>query len=148
MSLLERLRSDLKTAMLGHDAVTVSILRMLLSELKNAQIKKGEDLSEPETIQILRKEMKKREETADLYAQQDQTDRSEQERHEASVIQTYLPAGIKPEVIETFIQNLIKTQNLEQSPAAKGVIMKATMAEFSGQVDGKQVMQLVDKLLQ
>ena len=52
----------MKTAQLDRDEIKVSTLRLLLSEIKYAQIEKGVELADADIISIIQKEVKKRKE--------------------------------------------------------------------------------------
>ena len=55
MSLLLQLETDLKTAMLARETVSVGVLRMVKSELKNAEISQGAALEDAQIIQTIQK---------------------------------------------------------------------------------------------
>ena len=146
MASLASISADLKSAMLARETDKVGTLRLLLSELKNLQIKKGEDLSDDEVLQTVRREIKKRQDTASLYTQQGQSDRADQELGEVSILSIYLPPAIDPATIETFIKDLMATLGTP-TPQHRGQIMKDTLAHFGTSVDGRTVNEIVSRLL-
>ncbi len=147
MPLLERLTADVKSAMLARESERVAVLRLLQAEAKNAQIKKGEVLSDDELLQVIRKEVKKREEAATLYTQQNHPDRATQELAEAAILQEYLPAALDPSIIETYLQGKLSEWNEAPTPALRGKLIKEALTHFGNQVDGKQVNAVVSALL-
>ena len=146
MALFTDISADLKSAMLSREAETVSVLRLLVSELKYAQIKKGSDLTDEEIMQSIRREVKKRDEAALLYRSEKHEDRATQEESEALILKKYLPAALDPQVITAFIQSQI--EEIGSTPAVRGALIKATMNHFGNQVDGKVVSGIVGQLLQ
>lgn len=145
MTLPEQINADLKTAMLSKDSQAVSVLRMLNAEIKNAVIAAGTPLDEPQLVQLLRKEIKKRKETAAMYAGAGQAERANTEEAEATLLSKYLPPEVDSAIIETFLQQeAAKLGTLE--PKHRGELIRAAMQQFSGQVDGKTVSDLVQKL--
>jgi uncharacterized protein YqeY len=145
MSLIEQITADVKTAMLSRDAVKLSVLRMLQSELKYARIAKSEDLTDDEVMQVIRKEIKKRKDAVKMYTEAGHGERALEEGAEAAVLQAYLPAAIDEETITAFVKKYAeKYETLE--PKHKGEIIKATMQEFAGRAEGQQVAEAVNRL--
>lgn len=147
MALLETIAADLKTAMLASDSQTVSVLRLFQAEAKNAHIAKGEALSDQELIQLLRREIKKREEAATLYLNQGQPERAAQETRESQILSQYLPPAADPAELKAFIETRLKELNLEKTPAAQGILIRETMNKFTSAADGKIVSQIVRDVL-
>ncbi|MFH2105154.1 MAG: GatB/YqeY domain-containing protein, partial [Parcubacteria group bacterium] len=68
MSKLEsQLKDDYKTALKSKDELTVSVLRMLMSDIKNAAIEKKGDLSDEEVTQAITKAVKQRKDSIASY---------------------------------------------------------------------------------
>lgn len=91
MAQAKTITQDLITAMKNHDSLRVSVLRMVLAALKNEQIAKMRPLSEQEEIQILQKELKKRQEAIEWYKQGLRQELAEKETKEAGIVKEYLP---------------------------------------------------------
>src|SRR5579872_6866879 len=92
-----QIEQDLKAAMLARDTDTVSTLRGLKSVFLYAKVESGlrdQDLDDSEAIRLLQKEAKKRQESAELYAQGGAQERADQELKEKGVIESYLPAKL------------------------------------------------------
>lgn len=146
MSLPEQITADLKSAMLRQDSAAVSVLRMLKSELKNAEIAVGAPLNDEQALQVIRKEAKKRGDAAEAFASAGHPDRAEQEKQEAALLGAYLPAQADPAAITAYAKEFIAT--LETSSAKdKGTVMKAVIAKFAGTADGRTVSEIVNSLL-
>ncbi|MCC2631540.1 MAG: hypothetical protein K0S20_239 [Patescibacteria group bacterium] len=142
MDLLDTINADLKTAMLGGNKVASMTLRMLKSEIKNAEIATGAPLEEPAITQIIRKEVKKRTEAALAFTNSGHPDRAASEQEEAAILEAYLPTQIDASVVETYIAELIGNGTTQ-----KGDVIRATLAHFDGQTDGRTVSTIVAKLL-
>lgn len=106
----EKIRSDLKSAQLSKDELTVSTLRLLLSEIHNAQIAKGSDLSDEDVTGVIQREVKKRKEAAEGFRSGGREDRAEKEDMEAKSLRKYLPEHLSNEeltkIIDEDINNL------------------------------------------
>ena len=81
------------------DDIAKSTLRMALSAITNAEVAGDEavELSDDQVIKVLQAESKKRAESAELYDQAGRTDAAAQERAEAEILATYLPAAMSDE---------------------------------------------------
>ena len=136
--LLDRMNDDLKDAMRARDAFKISVLRMTLSEVKNARIDKGKDetLTDDEVVQVLRRAVKKREEAVEQYRPAGRTDLADKEEQEAAILKAYLPQSLEGAALAQAVDAAIKESNA-QSIKDLGKVMKALMAAHPSQVDGK-----------
>ena len=146
MNLEEQLTADLKQAMLSQDSVAVSVLRLLRSELKNAEIAAGSSLSEDQSFQVIRKESKKRHDAAAAYRQAGNEERAASEEAEAKVIESYLPAQADPTEIEAFAAGIIAGLP-EATARQRGTVIQQTLAKFGAAADSKVVAGIVSRLL-
>ena len=145
MALQETLTADLKTAMLSRDTETVSVLRMVQSALKYVQIDAQHELTDEEIQQIIRKEVKKRTDSATTYRSVGHPDRAEAEEKEAELLRKYLPASVDPAKMMAFLkEEALKYQPLEARNRKD--LIQAVMQAFPGQVDGKDASEAVNTL--
>lgn len=91
MAQTKTIEQDLKTAMKNHDSLRVSTLRMILAEIKNEQIAKMRPLSEGEEIEVLQREIKKRQDSIEWYKRGGRQELAERETKEADIVQEYCP---------------------------------------------------------
>ncbi|UCG50832.1 MAG: GatB/YqeY domain-containing protein [Candidatus Latescibacterota bacterium] len=99
----ENLVQDMKVAMKSGDKVKLGVIRMLLSELKNAQIAAGHELSEQEEQKVISSYAKKRKETVETYKEAGRSDLAEKEEYEYDLTISYLP----PQMDEDELVNII-----------------------------------------
>jgi uncharacterized protein YqeY len=146
MSLKEEIQRDATKALKSRDTKTLSALRLLLSELHNAEIKKQEELEDEEVIQVAAKQVRKWEEAANEYERAGQTERAAKEKFEAQLLRAYLPAQMSDDEIGAAISEAI-----EESGACSmrdmGQVMKLVMPKVHGKADGKRVNELVKAAL-
>ncbi len=141
MAILDQLQEDVKTALKGGDKQRVGILRMLVSELqKDAKEGKGDELA------VLRRERKRRLESASAFREGNRDDLAIVEEAEAEVISDYLPAELTDDALREIVSAAI-TETDATSPKDMGQVMQAAMAKTAGQADGKRVSALVRELL-
>lgn len=125
MSLKEKIDADLKAALLSGDKPQVMTLRGLKSVVLNAEIEAGkrdQGLSDDEIIGVLRKEAKKRQESADLYRQGGNPDKADAELAEKRLIESYLPAPMSDEDIGMAVDEAIASTNAQGMQAMSQVV--------------------------
>ena len=149
MSLVAQIDAELKKAMLAREAEKLSVLRMLKSSVKYAAIEKGGADSVPsdaDVIAVVRKEVKKREDSIASFAQAGRTDLADKEKAELEFLRVYLPAQMPEEKVEALVKEAI-AETGATTKAQMGLVMKAAQAKAAGQVDGKTLSTVVQRLL-
>jgi uncharacterized protein len=146
MSLTDTIRKDMFTYTKDGNTNASDILKMALASIKNAEIEKGEPLTEDEIIKILRKEVKKIEDSILQFEQMGRQDLLEKERAQLGVIKGYLPQQMAEEDIKKIVDAKIKELNI-QGMGQMGILMGAVMKETGGQADGNVVKNIVTETL-
>lgn len=104
MSLREKFRDELKTALKAGDGTRVSTLRLIIARLKDSDIaarpKGVERIPEDEIIQMLRGMVKSRRESIDLYRKGNRPELADREAAEIAVIETFLPKQLDESAVE------------------------------------------------
>ena len=146
---LERkLADDLKTAARGK-LPELGTLRLLAAALQNETIARrvqSEGLDEATALSVLRRELKKRQEAAQLYASGGRSELAQQELNEALVIERYLPAAPDEAQVRATAERLQKELGLA-GPTGMGQLMKALLAHYGGALDGQTASRLVRSVL-
>lgn len=144
ISLKEKLNTSMKAALKEGDRIRLDTVRLLLAEIKNKQIeKRTDDLEESEIIALLRKEIKKREESLEYFEKAQRKDLIEKTKREIEVIESFLPPQLTEEEIRQIAESIIqKEENI-----SFGEAMKAVMKELQGRAEGKKVAQIVRDIL-
>ncbi len=146
MNLFQSIQNDLKTAQLGKDEQVVSVLRMLLSELKNSQIQKGSELQDSEITQVIQKEIKKRSESKEAFEKAGRQESAQKEAEESEVLKKYLPEQLSDENLAVIIDEAI-TQTGAVGVSDMGRVIGIVMSKAAGQVDGTRVSSAVKERL-
>lgn len=145
----KRIEQDLKVALLSGDRLKVDTLRGIKSALLYAKVEQGKresGLSPSEEISVLSKESKKRQESADLYAQGGSAERAKAELAEKSIIDKYLPKQLSEEEIATLIDESIAKLGMADA-SGMGQVIADVKARSAGAADGGRIAKLVkDKL--
>lgn len=149
MTIKEQIDADIKQAMLGGDKVLTETLRGLKSALLNVEVaenKRDTGLTDEEVITILQKEAKKRQESAELFAQGGNDEKAQSEAAEKAVIEKYLPAQLSDEDLDALIEAAISELNASGAQAM-GQVIGAVKQRSGGQADGGRIAQRVKEKL-
>jgi len=105
MLLKEKIQEDFKEAFKLKDETRLSVLKMLLAEIKNAEVAKRTrlvkkdgrimeddccELDDREILEVILREIKKREKAIELYERGNREDLAEKERMEIKILSIYL----------------------------------------------------------
>ena len=141
MTLADRVKQDLTSAMKAGEKDRVGALRLVLSELqKDAKEGAGDELA------VLRRERKRRHESATAFRSGGHADRAAAEEAEAEIIEAYLPAELSDEELDALVR-----AGVEQTGAASqrdmGRVIKHVMEAAGGRADGRRVSTKVKEAL-
>jgi hypothetical protein len=139
MDFQARIDNDIKDAMKAKQAERLGVLRMLKSALKMASIEKGgaeARLDDAAALAIVRKEMKKRQDSIDQFTKGNRLDLAEKEKAEATILEAYLPQPLSAEELGALVRECIAEAGAT-SKAQMGAVMKLAAAKSAGRADGK-----------
>jgi uncharacterized protein YqeY len=147
MSWQARLSQELKTAMLAKEADRLSTLRLLKSAVGYAQLeRKTEDLSEPDFVVVLQKEVKKRRDAIEQFEKGGRQELADKEKREILILETFLPKPLSPAELEQLVKGTIQELGAS-SKKEMGPVIKAVQAKAAGRADGKTISAAVGKML-
>lgn len=149
MDFQARIDEDLKEAMKARQTDRLSVLRMLKSALKNAAIEQGgaeARLDESGAMAVLRKELKKRQDSIESFQKGHRADLAAKEEAEVAVLNAYLPAALSPAEVDLLVSQCIRDLGAS-SKAQMGAVMKEATARAAGRVDGKTLSAAVNTRL-
>jgi len=141
MSLTDTVKTDLTAAMKAGEKDRVATLRLVLSELQKAA-KEGND----DEVAVLRRERKRRLESAAAFRAGGRPELAEGEEAEAAMIEAYLPAELSDDDLRALIDEAV-AETGASSPKDMGKVMRATMGRVAGRADGRRVSGLVQEAL-
>jgi uncharacterized protein YqeY len=148
-TLANRLMEDMKTAMRAKDSVTLNVVRNLKSAMKYAAIEKlGADgeLEEVDAIAVVRKEMKKMQDSVEGAEKAGRPEAVEAAKAEIAVLERYLPAAMSAEDLEGLVDEVIGELGAT-SKKEMGAVMKVLQERVAGRADNKAVSGAVAKRL-
>jgi uncharacterized protein YqeY len=150
-TLKERIQADLTGAMRERDDVTVSTLRMALAAITNAEVagKQQVTLGDDDVVQVLRSEIRKRNDAAGLYADAGRDELAQRERGEANVLSRYVPAELDDDALHAIVADEVTRAAAEGAtgPKAMGAVIKAVRARVGNDASGGRVADAVKAAL-
>ena len=143
---LEALGSEMRESMKSGDKLRVSTLKLLMSAIKNAQVAKRGDLTDDESIEVVSREFKKRQEAAQEYRNAGREDRASTEEAEAEILKEWMPQQLSSEEVQRLVDEAVNETGAATA-AEMGKVMGVLMPKLKGRADGKLVSDLVRKKL-
>lgn len=147
VTLNDQLQSDLKDAMRSGDATTRDTIRFTMSSLKNARIDKGSDLTQQESIAVLQRDAKRRQESIDQFRAAGRDDLVEKEEAQLGVLKRYLPAELSDAEVSELVATAIADSGAT-SPKDLGKLMPLLIQRAAGKADGKRLNEAARKALE
>ena len=141
MTLADTVKQDLAAAMKAREKDRVGALRLVLSELQKSAKEGGGD-----ELAVLRRERKRRLESAGAFREAGRAELADAEEAEARLIEAYLPAQLGDDELRAIAAAAV-AETAASSPKDMGMVMKAAMAKVGGRADGKRVSTLVREAL-
>ena len=139
---------DIKVLMKSGEKRKVEIVRFVLSHLKNEEKEKKRDLETSETIQILKRLLKRNQESFDQFNKAGRDDLASKEKEEMEVIQTYLPEEISEEDLIKIIKETITSSgasSIREMGKVIGLIKKSHGDNADMSLVSKHVKLLLNK---
>jgi len=133
-SLLVRLQADQISARRAQDKQQLLLLGMVISEVRNREIELRRDAVDEDVVDVIRKSIKKRKESVELYVKAGRTDLAEKEQAEALALEVYLPAQVNADELRLAIRDAIAA-----GATNVGAVMARVMPLFKGRADGSTI---------
>ena len=148
MSLFEQINKDIKAAMLAKEKPKLEALRAVKAAFLVAKTEKGaqEELSPEKEIAVIQKLVKQRNDSADIFKQNDRPELAEKEAKEAEFIAVYLPQQMTEDEIKAALAVIIE-QTGASSMKDMGKVMGIASKQMAGKADGKLISVCVKALL-
>src|SRR6478752_6860545 len=137
-ALLARLQDDLPAARKAQNKAMVLLLGTILADARNREIELKRDLTDDDVVEVLRRGIKKRRESVEMYDKGGRTDLAATERAELDALTAYLPASVDDTEIRAAVVAAI-----EGGAANVGAVMGKVMSQFKGRAEGSVINAIV-----
>ena len=149
MTLQEKIKAEIKTAMMAHDEIRLSVMRGLSSAFTNELVATKRTptdmLSDEEALAVITRLAKQRKESILQFTNGGRADLAEVEEKELLILNEFLPELMSIEEIEK-LATAKKAELGIDDPTKKGMLVGALMKDLKGKADGGDVKNVVDAL--
>ena len=150
MSLKQQIESKLNEALKAKDKNTYPTLRLVVSAIKDAEIaarSKGQnEISDSDITAILKKMIKQRNESCEVYKKAGRRELLESETREIEVINIFLPKQLNEEETKKICQEIVKSVGAS-SMKDMGKVMGALKSKYADTIDFSKVSLIIKELL-
>lgn len=136
--LLARLQGDLNAARKAQDKPQITLLGTIISDARNREIELKRDLTDDDVVDTLRKGIKKRRESIEMYEKGGRTDLAANEKAEVELLGKYLPAAVSDDEIRAAVKAAIAG-----GASNVGAVMGKVMGQFKGRAEGGTINAIV-----
>lgn len=137
-ALQTRLQAELTASRKAQDKPATLVLGSTLSEIKNRSIELKRDLTDDDVIDVIRRGIKKRRESIDLYDKAGRGELAASERAEVALLEKYLPAQASADDIRAAVRAAIAA-----GAGTVGAVMGKVMPQFKGKAEGGTINAIV-----
>jgi hypothetical protein len=146
MTILERIDTDLQTAMKQKNELELSTLRLMRSALKNKQIDLGHATTDEEAQAVMKTQVKQYQDALSDFEKAGRLDLAERQKLEIDIVKRYLPEAMPAEELERVVSEAVASSGAT-SPSDVGKVMGIAMKAVAGRADGNAVRTIVQRLL-
>ena len=142
MTKYDQLYTEMKEAMKAKDQQKVLLLRGLISNVKNATVNAGKEITDDAVLSAVKKTLKELNQSAESFNKAGRTSEVEKIDQDRLYLQEFLPRQASEEEVKSAIDSVLSEFGVS-SKKDMGKVMKAVMAKLGGAADGKTVRKLV-----
>ena len=159
--LKDKIKADFKEAFKAKDQVKLSVLKMVNSEIGNAEINKraklikggqtenieaASALNDEEVLQVVGREVKKRKDSIEAFENAGRLELAEKEKAELAALMAYMPEQLSEAVIRDLVKKAVE-QSGAKGEKEIGKVMAILASQVKGKADGALVNKIVRELL-
>ncbi len=146
MGLKEMINEDMKQYMKDKNQLALNAVRMIKSEIKNAEIAKIGELNDEEIVKVIQSSIKKRKDSIEQFKNAGRMDLVEKEEEELKYLEKYLPKGLSKEEVIAIVREEVAKVDISDKKNF-GTVMRSVMARVQGRYDGKEVNTIVNDVI-
>ena len=153
MSLKETIETEYKNALKSKDKIKISTYRLILSSIKDLDISNRSGPNKKETDdedikKLLKKMMKQRTESIDIYKKNNRSDLLEIEQNEFNILSSFLPKQLNDEDTKKICEEIISklgSNSIKDMGKVIGELKKKHADEIDFSKAGALLKQLLNK---
>ncbi len=140
--LLDRLQADLTAARRAQDRAGTLVLGTILADVKNRQIELRREPADDDVVEVLRRGIKRRRESVEMYGKGGRDDLRDKEAAEIEVLERYLPPAVDESEIRTAVEAAVAG-----GAGQIGAVMGKVLPQFKGRVEGSVINRIAREVL-
>lgn len=144
----EKIKAQLKPAMIAKDTVLLGTLRMILAAFTNELVTQGrpptDPLSDEDCMKVIKRLAKQRKDSIDQYTTGGRPELAADEQAELAVIESFLPTPMTEAEIEAKVSAKLAESPFD--PTKKGQFIGMMCKELGDTADGALVKSVIDRL--
>ena len=129
-----RIQSDLNTSRKAQDKPRTLLLGTILADLKNRRIELQRDLTDDDVGEVLRRGIKRRRESIEMYTKGARQELADKEKGEVTLLEQYLPKQVDPQELRDAVRAAIA-----EGANNIGAVMGKVMPKFKGRAEGSAI---------
>lgn len=133
-ALADRLQEELNTSRKAQDRLRTLVLGTIVSDVKNRRIELRRDPTDEEVVDVLRKGIKRRRESVEMYAGAGRDELAEKERSEIAVLEGFLPPAVDDDELRAAVREAIAG-----GATTIGAVMGSVLPRFKGRAEGSVI---------
>ena len=130
-ALFSRMQEELNASRKAQDKTRTLLLSTIISDVKNKRIELMRDLTDDDVIDVVRKGIKRRRESIDMYDKGNRPELADKERAEAAALEKFLPAGVSEDELRAAVRTAIAG-----GATTIGAVMGKVLPQFKGRAEG------------
>ena len=144
----EKIKAEIKPAMIARDTVRLGTLRLIVAAFTNELVTQGrpptDPLSDDDCMKVIKRLSKQRKDSIEQFIAGGRPELADDEKAELAIIEEFLPAQMS----ESEIENAVKAKLAESplDPTKKGQFVGTMMKELGSNADGALVKSVIDRL--
>jgi uncharacterized protein YqeY len=146
MSLETDIMQKMKDAMKAKDEATLRGLRAIKAALLLLKTSGSEEITPEAELKMLQKLVKQRQDSLEIFNQQNRTDLAQKELEEIKVIEQFLPKPLTEEELKSALKEIIQELGVSGMQDL-GKVMGVASKRLAGKADGKSINAAVKELL-
>lgn len=146
MTKYDQLYTEMKEAMKAKDQPKVLLLRGLISNIKNATVNAGKEITDDAVLSAVKKNLKEIEQSIDSFYKAGRDTEVGKLNNDKRYLKSLLPKQASEEEVKAAVSSAVAELGVT-SKKDMGKVMKAVMAKLGGAADGKIVSKLVMQAL-
>lgn len=146
MTLKDKLKEDLKSAMKEKDTIRKNVVQLIKAGVLQVEKDSKVTLDDDGVLDVIAKQLKQRRDSLPEYEKSGRDDLISQLKREMDILMEYLPPQLSHEELEAIVTQAVEETGA-QSVKDMGKVMAAVMPKTKGRADGKEINRIARELL-